>query len=123
MAVEEEFMGIDDVADKIAGAGVAGLVLLVVMATTGYAGAAAITTALAALGGPAGMVGGVLVLGLTATISAALAKYGFESIAVAAVKKMVQNGKSKPQIRSDINKVPALSKSMKKKLLEAVDMA
>lgn len=116
-------MGIDDVADKIAGAGVAGLVLLVVMATTGYVGAAAITAALAALGGPAGMIGGVLVLGLTATIAAALAKYGFESIAVATVKKMVKNGKSKSQLRSDINKVPALSKSMKKKLLDAVDKA
>jgi hypothetical protein len=116
-------MGIDDVADKIAGAGIAGLVLLAVMATTGFAGAAAVTAALAILGGPAGMIGGVIVLGLTATVSAALAKYGFEAVAVATVKKMVQRGKNKTEIRSDINRLPGLSDKMRNMLLAAVNNA
>jgi len=116
-------MGIDDVADKIAGAGIAGLVLLGVMATTGLAGAAAMTAALAALGGPAGMLGGIVVIGLTATISAALAKYGFSELAQATVRSMVRNGKSKSKIRKEINGLPALSKSLRQKLLAAVDSA
>ena len=116
-------MGIDKVADKIAGAGVAGLVLLVVMSTTGFAGAAAVTAALAALGGPAGMVGGVVLLALAATISAALATYGFEKVAQATVRSMVKKGKSKHKIREDIRKVPGLSSDLKDKLLKAVDEA
>jgi len=39
----------DSIASKIAALGVPGLILLVVMAFTGWAGAAALTTALAAL--------------------------------------------------------------------------
>src|SRR5258708_35391917 len=38
------------------------LVLLAVMANSGFAGAAAITSALATLGGPAGMLGGIAAL-------------------------------------------------------------
>lgn len=45
----------DQIVDKIAALGVPGLVLLVAMAFTGWAGAAALTTALAALGGSLGM--------------------------------------------------------------------
>lgn len=54
----------DRLVSKIAALGVPGLVLLVAMSATGYAGAAALTTALAALGGPLGMLGGIAVLGL-----------------------------------------------------------
>jgi hypothetical protein len=116
-------MGIDKIADKIAGAGVSGLVLLVVMSTTGFAGAAAVTAALATLGGPAGMVGGVVLLALAATISAALATYGFEKIAVASIRAMVKKGSSTVKIRADIRKVPGLSSDLKDKLLKAVDAA
>ena len=49
----------DELINKLAGFGVAGLVLVVVMGVSGFAGAAAITTALAALGGPFGMLGGL----------------------------------------------------------------
>jgi len=47
----------DKIVSKIAALGVPGLVLLVAISATGLYGAAAITTALAALG-PFGMVGG-----------------------------------------------------------------
>jgi hypothetical protein len=46
----------DEVVRKIAALGLPGVVLLVTMASTGLAGAAAITAALAALG-PAGIMG------------------------------------------------------------------
>lgn len=44
----------DKVTDKIAALGVAGLVLVVAMGLTGFTVAAAITTGLAAIGGPWG---------------------------------------------------------------------
>src|SRR5690242_20926998 len=47
---------------NLVGLGIPGLILLAVIATTGYAGAAAITTALATLGGPFGMLGGIAAL-------------------------------------------------------------
>ena len=48
----------DKIVEKIVGLGVPGLILLVAINISGYAGAAAITSSLAILGGPAGMIGG-----------------------------------------------------------------
>ena len=50
---------IDKVAEKIAALGIPGLVLLVAMAGSGFSGRAAIVVALATLGGPLGMLGGI----------------------------------------------------------------
>jgi hypothetical protein len=47
------------VVESLVALGVPGLVLLVAVATSGFAGAAALTTGLATLGGPLGMVGGI----------------------------------------------------------------
>ena len=58
----------DKLVDKIVALGVPGLVLLIAMSATGWAGAAALTTALAALGGPLGMLGGIAVLGMLSLI-------------------------------------------------------
>ena len=52
----------DEFVRKAAAMGLPAVMLLVIMGTTGLFGAAAITTALAALGGPAGMLGGMLYL-------------------------------------------------------------
>ena len=53
------------------------------MAATGLTGAAAITAALAFLGGPAGMLGGIAVLSLTGLIADALTKVGLEDLLTA----------------------------------------
>ncbi|HEY9639401.1 MAG TPA: hypothetical protein V6C57_02900 [Coleofasciculaceae cyanobacterium] len=73
----------DEIVKKVAALGLPGVVLVIVMATTGLTGAAAITSALAMLGGPAGMLGGIAVLGLTGLISDALAKVGLEDFLTA----------------------------------------
>ena len=73
----------DELVKKIAALGLPGVVLIVVMATTGLTGAAAITTALAILGGPAGMLGGIAVLGLTALMTDGLTKVGLENLLTA----------------------------------------
>ena len=56
---KEDFM--DEFVERLAGIGVPALVFLIIMSTTGLAGAAAITATLALLG-PGGMIGGVITL-------------------------------------------------------------
>lgn len=73
----------DELVKKVAALGLPGVILVVAMAATGLTGAAAITAALAFLGGPAGMLGGITVLGLTGLITDALAKVGLEDFLTA----------------------------------------
>ncbi len=70
----------DEVIRKVAALGLPGVTLVITMAATGFAGAAAITTALAALGGPFGMLGGIGVLGVMALVADALSKYGIDTL-------------------------------------------
>ncbi|OUL19928.1 hypothetical protein [Nostoc sp. 106C] len=70
----------DEVVKKVAALGLPGVILVITMAATGFTGAAAITAALAFLGGPAGMLGGIAVLGLTGLITDALAKVSLEDL-------------------------------------------
>ena len=51
----------DEFVERLAGIGVPALVFLIIMSTTGLAGAAAITATLALLG-PGGMIGGIITL-------------------------------------------------------------
>jgi hypothetical protein len=112
----------DKVIKTIAGLGVPGLVLLVAMAVSGWAGAAALTTALAALGGPLGMLGGIALLGVLALLSWAIAEYGFEKIAVAVIKELRRKGRKRADVLKEIESYP-ISRGMKLKILDAVKKA
>jgi len=112
---------VDNVVDKIVGLGVPGIVLLVVMASTGLAGGAAIVAALGILGGPLGMMGGLAVLGLIALISKSLSDYGFEAILSAVMKKFKEQGKTKKEIIDEINGYP-ISRGLKNKVIAKLDM-
>lgn len=105
----------DKIVNQIVALGVPGLVLLVAMAITGWAGAAAITAGLAMLGGPFGMLGGIAVLGILGTISRGLADYGFEAIFTATVEELKKKGKTKYQIENEINSYP-ISRELKLKI-------
>lgn len=70
----------DKIVGIIASLGIPGLVLLVAMGVSGWVGAAAITTGLASLGGPLGMLGGIALLGVLTLVSRAIAKFGFETL-------------------------------------------
>lgn len=94
--------------------------MLVAMAASGWAGAAAITTALAAMGGPAGMVGGVCVLVACGLISKGLAKYGFRRIFEATVRGLREKGMSKDEILSRVERYP-ISKDLKLRLKDLLD--
>jgi hypothetical protein len=106
----------DKIVSKIVALGVPGLVLLLAIGATGYAGAAAITTTLCAIG-PFGMIGGIATLGLIGLISQAISEYGFEKIFVQVVKELVKKGETKESILTKINSYK-ISKSLKLKLKE-----
>ena len=69
----------DEFARKAAGIGLPAVILLIVMATTGLTGAAAITAALAMLG-PGGMIGGIIFLGIIGLAADMLSKFGLQEL-------------------------------------------
>ena len=107
--------GFDNVVSVIVGLGVPGLVLLVAMAISGWAGAVAITPALAALGGPLGMLGGIALLGVLALLSKGLTEFGLEKIFFAVINRMEKDGQTKDDIYRQILKFP-ISSALKRKL-------
>lgn len=105
---------------KIVALGVPGIVLLVAMAATGWTGAAAITTALAALGGPFGMLGGIAALGVLVVISDGIGKYGFEKLLMASIAEMEKKGTTREEIINKIRSYP-LTSEMKKKIINELE--
>ena len=110
----------DTIVEKIAALGIPGLVLVVAMSVVGFEGAAAVTAALGALGGPLGMLGGIAVLGLLVLLAQAGAKFGYETIAKAVLRKQLDQGVSKVDILRAINGLP-LSTALKDKLRKFVE--
>ena len=108
----------DKLIAKLAALGVPGLVLLIAVSTSGYAGGAAIVAALASLG-PGGMIGGIATLGLIGLITLAIAEYGVDTLVCALIKKLISQGESKESILRKIKRFP-ISRSLKRKLQEVV---
>ncbi len=111
----------DYVVRKIVALGVPGIVLLIAMGATGWVGAAAITTALASLGGPFGMLGGIAVLGVLVLISDGIGKYGFEKLLKASIVKMEEQGVSRQEIIRKIKGYP-LTAEMKAEILRRLQV-
>jgi hypothetical protein len=88
--------------DLLVAAGVPGLILVAAMTISGLAGAAAITTALAMLGGPAGMLGGIGVLIL---IGVVLTQYSVVDITQAVLRSLLKT-RSKADLIEEINSLP-----------------
>lgn len=110
----------DKIVQKLAALGIPGLVVLAVAGTTGLAGGAAILVALATMGGPFGLLGGIAAVALLALTIDAVASYGFEAIAVAVVNALVQNGTSRDEIRRTVRSYWMLSDSLKNKILSVL---
>ena len=110
----------DKIVSILIGFGVAGLVLLVAVEVAGVAGGAAIVVALAVLGGPLGMLGGIAVLAVLLLISKGLAEYGFEKIFRAVLRGLKKKGLSKSDILVKIESYP-ISRSLKAKLKQHID--
>lgn len=112
----------DKVVSSIAGYGVPALVLMIAISATGYTGAAAITAALAALGGPFGMIVGINALVLGGIIVKAVSKYGIDAIFKAVVAELVRRGESRGSILEKIEGYP-ISRALKLMLIEQVNNA
>ena len=112
---------LDKVIEKVVALGVPGLVLVIVMATTGLAGGAAIVAALATLGSPlGGMMVGLAVLGVLVLISNAIGEYGVEVVANRVIEGLLKNGMSKKEIIQKIDGYWFLSSSLKRKMKDIV---
>jgi hypothetical protein len=96
--------------------------LLVAISTSGFAGAAAITTGLSSLGGPLRMIGGIAVL-LLVLVSNALASYGFPRMAQAVIQGLIEKGDFLKSIRSKLGSVPkwTISTDLRTKIDEVLN--
>ena len=108
----------DKIVSKIVALGVPGLILFTAIGATGYAGAAAMTTALAALG-PGGMFGGVITLIAASLITDAVSEYGFEKIFGAVIKELYKGGETPEGLIDKIERYP-VTKRLKRELKELV---
>ena len=109
----------DEFVRKAAAMGLPAVMLVVVMGATGWSGAAAITTALAALGGPAGMLGGIALLGIVGLAADMLAKHGLEALLIAIYKQRLINGESRSNLCQEIQTLPIFD-DLKRVLREAI---
>jgi hypothetical protein len=95
----------DEVIRKVAALGLPGVLLAIAIATSGFAGGAALTTALAALGGPFGMFGGIALLGIGGLVADAVAKVGINNFLVGVYCQRRQN-ESYQQLLNEIGNLP-----------------
>ena len=111
---------INRVVEIITGLGVPGLVLLVAMSFSGWAGAAAITTALATIGGPLGMLGGIAALGVMVLIASAISRFGFWEIFKRVLENLKEQGKTNEEILREIDGYP-IGNELKQKLRDYIE--
>jgi hypothetical protein len=104
----------DEVVRKVAALGLPGVLLAITIATTGFAGGAALTTALATLGGPVGMIGGIAVLGVAGLVADAVAKVGIQNFLVGVYCKRRET-EQRDQLLNEIKKLP-ISQDLKNTL-------
>jgi hypothetical protein len=104
----------DEVIRKVAALGLPGVLLAITIATTGFAGGAALTTALATLGGPVGMIGGIAVLGVAGLVADAVAKVGIQNFLVGVYCKRRET-EQRDQLLNEIKKLP-ISQDLKNAL-------
>ena len=107
-------LSVDSVVEFVVGLGVPGLILYYVCAASGFAGAAAITSTLAAFGGPGGMIGGVITFGAAAFIMRAISKLGTENLSYLIIDAYYKKGMTKEELLREIENSPLISKDLKK---------
>ena len=99
------------------------IVALSIVGTSGLAGGAALTAALALLGGPGGIPAGIMVLTFVGGVSAALASYGLEALLVAIYNRRIaqsDNDEIVDVIVAEINSNRLLRDTQKRAVISAV---
>lgn len=113
---------LDTVVSILAGVGGAGAVIVIVAATTGLVGAAALTTAISMLGGPFGILGGVFVTAGLSILVYNISKYGAGMILEKIAQKWKSDGKTLRDIEKDIDDIPGyiVSEGVKEKTKKTI---
>ena len=114
----------DKLVKLLAPFGVMGIVFIVALTaamSAGLGGAAAFTSAMASIG-PAGMIGGLLTLGVVGIVSKLAVDYGYDAIVLAVIKEQMKT-KSKQRILMEISKKKFISKDLKLKIKDYVEKA
>jgi hypothetical protein len=109
----------DEFIRKVVAVGLPIIILMVTMAATGFTGAAAMSKALAFLGGPVGMLGGIAVLLFTALITDTLAKIILEGCLISIYS---QRRQTQPQTKllKEIDFLPLFDLNLKERLKATV---
>jgi hypothetical protein len=94
--------------DNLFGLSVALIVYLLLGNTTQSTGVIAFTFTLIYLGfgEPFNIIGGIITLGIIASISSIFIKYGVDALALNIVKRLMKEGKTKIQIINKMDKYP-----------------
>jgi hypothetical protein len=105
----------------VAGLGAPGLILTVAISVAvagGLSGAAAITAALAAIGGS--MIGGVAVLVVGGLLATGITIYGSEAVIKAVIKELKKRGRKKNELLQQVESY-WVSRGLKLKVKEYVE--
>ena len=114
-------MDLGDFTRKIAALGTPGIVFIIAMSSTGLAGAAAVTSALAILGGPAGIYGGIAILPIIAVAADYLTKYGLEFLlALIYQKRIEEQGATVETVVKEITNLKFLPEVTKDKVINQI---
>ena len=104
-----------DLISSLIALGVPAIVLIVAVETAGVAGGAAMVVGLSTIGGPLGLIGGVVLLGVLVLISKKIAEIGYDELMRTVLKGLKESGKSKEQIFADIDSYP-IPESLKRSI-------
>mgnify|MGYP001193957752 CR=1 FL=1 len=110
---------LDKIIDKISFLGVPGLVFLIIMSFSPWAGGAAIMSTLSILGGPFGAIAGIGVLLVFSKYGSKISSVGYNKVISMVIARMKKNGKTKDEIVGEINKFP-ISEELKEKVIREI---
>ncbi|ROH98645.1 hypothetical protein ACLB6K_17445 [Microcystis aeruginosa FACHB-524] len=113
-------VSLDEVAKRIGSLGLPGVILVVTVSTSG-ATTYPIAFALAALGGPLGVLGGLGLLGLTTVVGDALTNYGIEAV-LAAIYKDRRKQEAQEDLIKEVEGLP-ITQGLKLKLKQQIESA
>ena len=114
-------MNLSDFTRKIAALGTPGIVFLIAMSSTGFAGAAAVTSGLALLGGPAGIYGGIAILPIISVAADYLTKYGIEFLLAKIFQNRIEKqGQTVKAVVTQISEMKYLSDATKSNIIQKI---
>lgn len=120
--MENKKAEIDKIIDKLSPLGVPGLIFLILMSFSPWAGGAAIMSTLSLLGGPFGAIAGLGVLGVFSIYGKKISAFGYNRVIILLIDRMQKQGKSADEIIQEIQKFP-ISGDLKNKIINKIENA